>query len=193
MQLSHLLASGADHGTIAAFLDQATHAQRLDALFALSRSEQRALYERVAGAAPMTLDDLVGAPLQPVVHEGKNSLPLFRRFQKVCCRPDDGSARVFGFNEGATRGLIGPGYFVAVASPDAERDLGAVVVDYALVPDTAVADGWPAVVDNSVGLQRFVFRGTRDYLRRVSQHASIGAAWKNGKPFNSWFVLCRAP
>jgi hypothetical protein len=66
-----------------------------------------------------------------------------------------------------------------------------VVVDYFRVPDEAVAPGWPAVVENDVGLQRFVFRGMRDYLRRVSTHASIGAAFQGETAFNSWFVLCR--
>jgi hypothetical protein len=55
---------------------------------------------------------------------------------------------------------------------------------------SAVAPGWPAVVDNGVGLQRFVFRGMRDDLRRVTTHASIGAAFQGENAFDSWFVLC---
>ena len=85
-------------------------------------------------------------------------------------------------------------YWVEQGRPDALpawAERGGVVVDYFQVPDAAVAPGWPTVVDNSRGLQRFVFRGMRDYLRKVSTHASIGAAFQGEKNFNSWFVLCR--
>jgi hypothetical protein len=203
--LRHLLRDPhAPMTAISSLLDEADGAARRAALLSLSRAQQRALYERAAQSPPLTLDDLVPPstpPLQPVVHHGLNSLPAFRRFEKHMCRPangaDDGGARLFGFNEGATRRFIGPGYFVATpttgrsdALPSwAER--GGVVVDYFQVPDSQVAAGWPGVVDNSRGLQRFVFRGMRDYLRKVSTHASIGAAFQGEKPFHSWFVLCR--
>lgn len=212
--LRHLLRDpGAPMARISTLLDEATPAARKDALFELSRSEQRALYERAAASPVLTLDDLVppSTPaLTPVVHHGKNSLPAFRRFEKHMCRPaengggDDGSARLFGFNEGATRAVIGPGYFVATSSssapPTGRSDAlpswpgrGGVVVDYFQVPDASVPASWPVVVDNSRGLQRFVFAGMRDYLRRVSTHASIGAAFKGEAPFHSWFILCREP
>jgi len=199
--LRHLLRDPhAPMTAISSLLDEAGGDARKSALLSLSRTQQRALYERAAQSPPLTLDDLVPPstpPLQPVVHHGINSLPAFRRFEKHMCRADDGSARLFGFNEGATRRFIGPGYFVATPTtgrPDALpvwAERGGVVVDYFLVPDAPVAAGWPAVVDNSRGLQRFVFRGMRDYLRRVSTHASIGAAFQGEKAFNSWFVLCR--
>ncbi len=198
--LQSLLASkNAPMADISALLDQASAAERRAALFSLSRQQQQRLYERAAASPVLTIDDLVPAPpLTPVVHEGQNSLPLFRRFQKMMCRPNDGSARVFGFNEGATRSVIGPGYFVAMPTGLATDGVpewaarGGVVVDYFQVPQGEVAAGWPAVIDNSVGLQRFVFRGMRDYLRKVSTHASIGAAFQGERAFNSWFVLCRA-
>ena len=183
---------------IASLLDDASPSVRREALFSLSRAQQRALYERAAQSPPLTLHDLVPtrSTRVSVVHHGKNSLPLFRRFEKHMCRADDG-VRLFGFNEGFTRPFIGPGYFVATETGTAAdaspswRDRGGVVVDYFRVPDEAVAPGWPAVVENDVGLQRFVFRGMRDYLRRVSTHASIGAAFQGETAFNSWFVLCR--
>ena len=197
--LTALLASvTAPIAEIAALLDAASAEDRRAALFGLSRTQQRTLYERTAASPTLTIDDLVPAPpLTPVVHHGKNSLPLFRRFEKHMCRPADDSARIFGFNEGATRSVIGPGYFVAMptglvsdgAPSWAAR--GGIVVDYLQVPDAAVPAGWPVVVDNGVGLQRFVYRGMRDYLRKVSTHASIGAAFQGERAFNSWFVLCR--
>jgi hypothetical protein len=185
---------------VSALLDGADGAARRDALFSLSGREQQALYERAAASAPLTLEDLVpkGVPaLTPVIHAGKNSLPVFREFEKRMCRPDDGTARVYGYNEGFTRAFIGPGYFVAYPTGLA-TDLapgwasrGGVVVDYFQVPQTPVVAGWPRVMPNERGLQRFVFRGMRDYLRKVSRHASIGAAWRGEVNFNSWFVLCR--
>jgi len=198
--LKTLLATAtAPMADISALLDGASAADRRAALFSLSRTQQRALYERAAASPTLTIDDLVPSttPLTPVIHHGQNSLPVFRRFEKHMCRPADGSARIFGFNEGATRALIGPGYFVAVPTglptdgAPSWASRGGVVVDYFQVPDAPVASGWPAVVDNSVGLQRFVYRGMRDYLRKVSTHATIGAAFQGEREFNSWFVLCR--
>jgi hypothetical protein len=66
-----------------------------------------------------------------------------------------------------------------------------VVVDYFQVPDGPVPAGWPAVKRNAQGLQRFVYDGTRNYMRRVSKHVSIGAAYKGETPLDHYFVLCR--
>ena len=44
---------------------------------------------------------------------------------------------------------------------------------------------------NSEGLQRFIYMGTRDFMRRVSEHVSIGAAYKGEKPLDHYFTLCR--
>ena len=66
-----------------------------------------------------------------------------------------------------------------------------VLVDYHRVPDGPVAPGWPPVVPNSKGLQRFVFHETRDRLRRVSAYVSVGAAYKRDRPLDHYFTLCR--
>ena len=90
------------------------------------------------------------------------------------------------------RPLIGPGYFVARESGDGGNDpRGAVVVDYFLVPDGPVVEGWPPVRPNGHGLQRFVYDKTRDYMRRVSQHVSIGEAHRKESRVMGYFVLCR--
>jgi hypothetical protein len=47
------------------------------------------------------------------------------------------------------------------------------------------------VVPNEKGLQRNVYHQTRDFLRRVSSHVSIGAAYKNDDPLDHYFILCR--
>jgi hypothetical protein len=36
-----------------------------------------------------------------------------------------------------------------------------------------------------------VYAGMKDYMRRVSEHVSIGRAYKHEKPMNAWFVLVR--
>ena len=88
---------------------------------------------------------------------------------------------------------IGPGYFVAIPTEGHEGwpSRGAVVVDYFQVPDGPVVDGWPKVKPNSSGLQMFVYNKTRDFMRRVSSHVSIGAAYKVEKALDHYFVLCR--
>jgi choline dehydrogenase-like flavoprotein len=185
---------------IGAWLDAATPDVRLAAAFSLGRAEQRALFKRAAqSTAAFTLEHFVPAalpPLAPVHHAGKNTLPLpgkHKFFEKRFCRPGDGSARLFGYNQAPSRKLVGPGYFVARFTQDepAWRERGPIVVDYFQVPDGPVASGWPAVVPNSHGLQRFVYNGTRDFMRRVSAHVSIGAAYKGEKALDHYFVLVR--
>jgi hypothetical protein len=193
---------------IAAVLDALDGRARWALLSGLGRAEQRALY-RKADADAMDLAHLVAGAgsLVEVIHDGLNTLPVpppIRRFQKRFCRPDGSTVdRLFGYNEGPTRRLLGPGYFVALptAAPDivapladdrrAWRERGGVVVDYFQVPDAPVAPGWPRVVPNSRGLQRFVYHGTRDFVRRVSEHVSIGAAYKGERALDHYFILCR--
>ena len=169
----------------------------------LDRDHQRTLYEKAAHAPAIDITHFVGsaAPRQEVIHDGVNTLPLptaWQRFQKRFCRPDGNGAvqaRLFGYNEGPSRKLIGPGFFVAIPTADRPQwsARGGIVVDYFQVPDGEVADGWPRVVANDWRLQRFVYHETRDFMRRVSRDVSIGAAFKREKPLDHYFVLCRRP
>ena len=68
---------------------------------------------------------------------------------------------------------------------------GHIVVDYFMCPAGELPTGWPEVVPNVVGLQRFVFHHCRDYLRRVSKHVSIGKAYKDEATVMGYFVLAR--
>ena len=185
---------------IAEYLDRGPPLARLEAVMALSRKAQRALYNKAQAAPALSLSHFVPderAPLAPVVHHGRNTLPLpkkHRFFQKVFTRPDEeGAARLYGYNESPSRKLIGPGYFVAVPTDGqpAWQARGAVVIDYFQVPTGAVSVGWPRVVPNSAGLQRLVYYHTRDFMRAVSKHVSIGLACKEEKPLDHYFVLCR--
>ena len=184
--------------TIARYLDDrdapAVTAEVLD----LGRDRQRMLYEKAAGAPPLDLDYFVDGAVarEEVIHDGLNTLPLparLRRFQKRFCRPLADGGRLFGYNEGPTRGVVGPGYFVANATAGRPhwQTRGAVVVDYFQVPDGPVAEGWPTVVPNQWRLQRFVYHQTRDFMRRVSSQVSIGAAFKRERPLDHYFVLVR--
>jgi len=186
-------------GEIASYLDGLGGQERWEQLRDLNRDSQRALYEKAAGSDVMTLGDLVGdaREREEVIHEGRNTLPFpgpLRHFQKRFCRAGDTSGVLYGYNEGVARRFIGPGYFVAreTAGRPQWEARGGVVVDYFEVPSGEVAPSWPAVVDNDVGLQRFVFRHTRDYLRRVSRTVSIGVAYKRERPLDHYFVLCRS-
>lgn len=184
---------------IAAWLDARSHEERLAATRTLDRTRQRTLYTRASLAGPITFEHFVPsdrADRTEVRHHGKNTLPLpgtFRVFEKRFCRPTGDAKRLFGYNEGSSRPWIGPGYFVAKSTRDnpvwAAR--GDIVVDYYEVPDAPVADTWPPVVPNSKGLQMFVYQGTRDYMRLVSKHVSIGAAYKGERALDHYFVLCR--
>jgi hypothetical protein len=168
----------------------------------LDRARQRDLYRKAQGR-PLDLSHFVGdaGPRLEVIHDGLNTLPApppLRRFSKRFCRPDGdlapgGGDRLFGYNEGPTRRLIGPGYFVAVPTGATWSDRGDVVIDYFQIPDGPVAEGWPRIVPNDHGLQRFVYRGTRDFMRGVSAHVSIGAVVKGDEPMDHYFVLCRRP
>lgn len=202
MSLARLLREpGTTLAALAAHLDAADHATRVAETRELGHAAQKRLYELGADAPPLDVAYFVPpdrAPRQEVRHHGRNTLPVpraFRFFEKRMCRPDQGDAvgRAFGYNQGVTVKLLGPGYFVLrpTAGHAEWEPRGAIVVDYFQVPDGAVAEGWPKVVPNSVGLQTLVYNGTRDFMRGVSRHVSIGAAFKGERSLGHYFVLAR--
>lgn len=198
-QLARHIENGARLADIADALDAASPAERLGSVHALGRSAQRRLYELAGTGPPAALTDWVPAgvaPLTPVHHKGRNTLPLpgrHRYFEKRFCRPAANADRLFGYNAAPSSGLVGPGYFIAVDVPEASdwKARGAVVIDYFRVPDGPVPAGWPPVVPNSSGLQRFVYHQTRDFMRKVSRHVTVGAAYKRERKLDHYFVLVR--
>ena len=173
---------------LAAYLDGLDDAPRIAQVLDLDGAEQARLFDAAAGVRPITLEDFVPAavpPLHTVIHYGRNSLPLFRLFQKRFCRPDRDGAELWGYNEQPWKRFTGPGYFVA-----RQADHEEVVIDYCEVPPEKPAE-WPSILPNSARLSRFIYYRTRDFMRGVSRHVTIGRATREGKPMDNWFVLCR--
>jgi hypothetical protein len=184
---------GVAPSAIADFLDRRDQALRTRIVRALGRREQRSLYERVEGFAPLGLVDLVPPDcpdLLEVRHLGRNSLPAFRIFEKRFCRlPGNEAASpasLAGYNFQTMSPITGPGYFVA--RDDASK--GEVLIDYTRLPELKPPD-WPAIRSNERGLARFVYGFMVDRLRRVSEHVTIGSAARNGRELGSYFVLNR--
>ena len=179
--------------SIASLLDQLGSELRPRVVRRLGKAAQRALYEKVDGFRPLSLEELVPAsraPLEEVRHFGRNTLPAFRIFEKRFCRlpgaaigADDSVA---GYNFQTMSGLTGPGYFLARV--DADRD--EVLVDYGRLPSQKPTN-WPEIRSNERGLGRLVYGFMVDRIRRVSEHVTIGSAAKHGKEIGSYFVLSR--
>ncbi len=179
---------------LGAWLDGLDHAGRMAALATTTKAQQSKLWDLAVGGGPLGLDYFVPTNLPnltEVIHHGRNTLPAFNSFQKRFTRGADGT--IFGYNEGGTRWLIGPGYFVLIpttGNPEWEKR-GPLVVDYFQVPTGPTPDGWPGIRANHVGLQVVVYYHTRDFMRRVSKNVSIGKAYKNESDLNNWFTLIR--
>jgi hypothetical protein len=194
-----VLDSSIDIGAIGEALDKASPSERREAALSLNRREQRALYDKASAAPRLGLMDFVPADrsaLAQVRHFGRNTLPMIRNlqlFEKRFCRPEDGSDRLFGYNQSPFIGTIGPGFFVAVKTNGHAdwTERGAIVIDYFQVPDGKVDPTWPSVIPNTQGLQKFVYHKTRDFMRRVSSHVTIGAAYKVEKKLDHYFILVR--
>ncbi len=178
---------------VARALDSMSHAQRVQAIRAVGRNEQRRLYEAVDGFRALSMTDMVAATtsaMTRVRHYGKNTLPAFSHFEKRFCRPPDADPqqpdRLWGYNFSPMGWLVGPGYFVL--RPDAAR--GELLVDYNLLPPAHPAD-WPEIRPNERGVSRFVYGFMIDTLRGVSQHVTVGSAARKDRDLGSWFLLCR--
>ena len=155
---------------VAAILDRFPLSERIEALRSLGGVRvQRRLWEAAAANPPVTTDDLVpraATPMQPVVFHGKNSLPAFSDFRKICCRPPAGTADnvLWGYNDTSIRPVIGPGYYVVHDTPGSA--LGASAFDYTQLPSAHPA-AWPDIRGNDVGLSRFIYDKTVDLIRSL--------------------------
>jgi hypothetical protein len=191
-ELQGRIAAGAPQ-PISDLLDSLDEPTRLAAVYSLDRPQQRALWRAADGFRPVRILDLVpaGTPdLTAVRHYGKNTLPMFRMFEKRFYRPSGQDAahpkELGGANFQSLQPLTGPGYFVAYDSPSRPE----VLVDYYRVPTEKPSDFFP-IEENKRNRGGLVYGYMIDTLRRVSEHVTIGSAAKHGKDINSWFVLCR--
>ncbi|MFN2426199.1 MAG: hypothetical protein ABR587_07100 [Candidatus Binatia bacterium] len=181
-------------GEIASFLNGLALADRITAVRTLAGgSVQGALWKAVAGESRVTTDEMVPPDypvMRPVIFHGKNSLPAFTEFQKICFRPDgDGGESVaWGYNETSIRNLIGAGYYVLHDTPD--HPLGGAAFDYTQLPARGLP-AWPEVRTNNAGLSRFIYANMLDYMRRVASEVFIGSAVRGGKEMNSYFIVVR--
>ncbi len=183
-----MLQPGLSPAALAGAFDQLAGEQRVAAVASLRRKQLAALFEAAADNPPLRLTDLVPAdvpPMTEVIHEGKNSLGVFTRFQKRMCRPRHDPSQLWGYNEQDLRAITGPGYFVAH-----QDERGQLVIDYRRLPPET-APGWPPIIPNSARLSRFIYYLTVDVLRRVSDRVTIGRAYRNGRPMDAWFALVR--
>ncbi len=192
-RLQELLSTGTiDIAAVEAFLDSLDSEHRISEIRTLGGKHHARLFETACGHRPISLNDIVDPthpPMEEVIHYGKNSLPAFSHFAKVFVRPDEAeNDELWGYNRsgGFVETVVGPGYFVAYPY---EKE-GEVLVDYLRVPPRRPAE-WPEILPNSSRLSAFVYNGTQDVLRGVSEHVTIGRAFKMGKPMSAWFVLCR--
>lgn len=176
---------------VTAHLDGLNHPERVDQVIALNKRQQIRLWEIAEGSKPLTMEYVVprtAKPLEAFPFEGKNSLPAFKRFQKVFYL--DNQRNVCGYNNAWIGWLVGPGYYMVQMNPKAPEH--EIQVDYTRIPTEHPA-GWPEIKSNDVFPTMFVYGGTRDNLRWVSKDVVIGRAFKMGEdPMPNWFVLCRA-
>lgn len=184
----------ADAGSIASFLDGLSLPDKIRAVRSLSGAKlQGTLWRAAAGAPRVTVSEMVPPDyprLRPLIFHGKNSLPAFTDFQKICFRPEqrDAGDVAWGYNETRIRNVIGPGYYVL--HDTAEGALGGAAFDYTQLPDSKLP-AWPEIRSNHAGLSRFVYDNMVDFMRRVASDVFIGSAVRGGREMNSYFVVVR--
>ncbi|CAN0585055.1 unnamed protein product, partial [Laminaria digitata] len=121
-----------DMDAIEAALDGVSHEERMTVLRALTPKLQARLFDAAEGRV-VKLEQIVPSSkgeLVEVIHEGQNTLPAFRHFQKRFCRPSEANSPndrevLWGYNHQTMSGFTGPGYFVAY-----DDEAGEVCIDY---------------------------------------------------------------
>src|SRR5690349_20713477 len=95
--LARLLDAGASPKDIEQYLDGLPVQDRVAEVLGITGRGVGRLYDAVAGGTPPSLDEFVPPNSKvTIIYEGRNSLPLFSRFQKRFTRLEDG--QVIGYN-----------------------------------------------------------------------------------------------
>jgi len=180
MTFAEMLGAGrVTRPAISAHLDVLDKNERIAACVALSRDQQKRLWE-IASSEPAEMQDIVGEH-GTAVFAGRNSLRLLSRFEKRFARH---KGTVIGCNVHSLGWLTGPGYFTVTAGSNA------LLFDYRHVPDDE-PDGWPRVANNDQGFAKPVYGGLLDDAVWVARDVLIGSARRGDVPLDSYFVLVR--
>lgn len=164
---------------------------RVRAMRALRKRDMEALWDACEGQECSSEDFVpAGTPAGlEVIHEGKNSLPVFSHFQKRFCRAEGRDGVLYGYNHNWHNfTTTGPGYFTG-SWHDAYDGYG---LNYYEVPPAGarLPLGWPPVRPNEYGLARFIFAQMIDVMRKVDDGVTIGRAWRKGVLTDNYFMLC---
>lgn len=188
--LAQILERRASRQDIEAHLDALPIRERLEQVLAITGRDVGRLYDAVAGAPPLALEDITPrAEKGTVILEGRNSLPiLVSRFQKRFAWVGD---VLVGYNHQTFTPVTGPGYFVVKPPSGEGAHPTELYFDYTVSPP-AEPPGWPAYKPNGRGLSRLVYAGMIDYCRRVATGVLVGKAYKKGVPEGSYFTLTSA-
>lgn len=181
-----LIERAASADEIGRHLDDLPAEKRVEECLALPGRLEPKLWELVSGKGTITMAELVPVAEETVIYELKNNLPVFNISQKRFYRPKQGEVVGYNHTGAVAATFAGPGYFFAI---DGEN--GEVVFDYTRLP-TLQPPGWPEIKPNTGLIPGITYGNMLDYARRVSKHTVIGAAFKDGKPRNAYFLLTRA-
>lgn len=192
MDVSVFLEPEVDIEKLAEILDGLGHYGRVHTMRTWSKKAMADIFDACAGR-PISLEMLVPSGIGPnveVIHDLRNTLPLFSNAEKRFVRLADDVAEMGGYNvqHGLAR-VSEPGYFTVRAGEGEHAN--ELVIDYNAVPKSK-PESWPEIEANDRGfLNPIVWGGMVDYLRRVSEHVSIGRATKKGKAIGQYFALVR--
>jgi hypothetical protein len=185
--LAGLLRDKASAKEIESFLDGLSASARLEQVLSITGAGVGRLYHAVADAPPIPLEEFIPQSTKgTLIYEGRNSLPMFTRFQKRFARGPSGE--VVGYNHQTMSIVTGPGFFV-VKPPSGQGEHGKeLLFDYTERP-SFIPDGWPAFKPNESGLSRFVYRNMKDYCRRVARGVVVGKAYELDVDRHAYFSL----
>lgn len=192
MDVTVFLEPKVDIEKLAEVLDGLGHEGRVHATRTWTKKQMAAIYDACAGR-PISLDFLVPSSVganTEVIHDLRNTLPLFSNAQKRFARGEGEGTDLVGFNKQHGLAAVSePGYFM-VRAGEGEHE-NELVIDYGQTPKSK-PDVWPEIEPNDSGiLNGLVWGGMVDYLRKISEHVSIGKATKKGKAIGQYFALVR--
>ena len=170
-------------------LNKGDHQARMEWLGQVNKNDMINLFEIAKdNLEPEYFVDIKESQLKEKIHFGKNSLPMFNNFQKRFAFSNGGSkTEILGYNHQSMSWITGPGYFNVLSSEDG---LSSCVIDYNHIPETT-CDSWPSIKDNDGFPRNLVYGGMQDYMKKISDHVSIGRAVIKGKITNNYFILIK--